>query len=518
MLSELKLMEISARRRAPGLRASIYLLAILLVAAHGRWSAPFAFAQSSTVAWSEPMNLSKSLESSNHPAIITDPFGQVHVFWSEEAGGRPMEPGQPVRSGNSIFYTRWDGTSWTPSRDILYIPDEEIAEHVSVTLDDENRLHAVWTGQTNIYYSSASTWEADSPWAWSKPIAITNDSARSQWESSVVADDTGNLHIFYATRWVDPGVYHTMSRDKGQTWEAPMKLSLPFGNLERGFANVKSIRDRTGLLHVVWQAFDANGFGQVVYYARSADGGESWSAPKQLGYRDPTDYEASYPYLVSVSDSELRLIYLDGPNQGRSQRISRDGGLTWSDPLRIIDEMEGVNGYVVPVVDGNQQPHLIINMRTRNSQVVGIYYATWLADRWSPVAPVDVSDKAQHYTAAAVRLGNEIHVVYTALATGEVWYVRGVLPGVTPMPALTPPAATHLVPTRFPTAVAIATATPPPTAQPPVRFDNVKGAGVTTGASSDPLALYLLSLGPAFLLIVGIITWILFRSRIRSLR
>jgi hypothetical protein len=518
-LSGYKLANLHTKRHAPMLRASFFLAAILLLAAYGRWSTPFAAAQSGTVAWSEPVNLSNSLESSDHPAIITDPYGNVHVFWSEEAGGKPVDPGQQSRNGNSIFYTRWDGASWTTPRDVLFVPGEDVAEYVAVTLDDNNRLHVVWTGQTAIYYSSAPAWEADSPWAWSTPQVVATDSARSQWESSVVVDATGTVHIFYATRSKDPGVYHILSRDKGDTWEAPVKLSLPLDTLERGYSNVKAIKDAAGRLHVVWQTFQENGYGQAVYYARSVDGGESWNAPVQLGYRDPKDYEASFPYVVSVTNSELHLIYLDGPHQGRSQRISRDGGATWSEPLHIIDEMEGVNGYVVPVVDGNQQLHLIIDMRTRVGQVVGIYYAAWLKDHWSATAPVDVSDKGQHYTAAAVRLGNEIHVVYNQISPGEIWYVRGVLPDVKPTLALAQPVARPPVPTQLPTPVtATATPTSTPPTRPSVRFDGANGASAPSGASSDALAVLLPSLGSTLLLVGGTITWILLRSRKRSLR
>ena len=47
--------------------------------------------------------------------------------------------------------------------------------------------------------------------------------------------------------------------------------------------------------------------------------------------------------------------------------------------------MVGVNGYVVPIADGAGQLHLMIDMRTKDTQTVGIYYARWLRDSWSPV-------------------------------------------------------------------------------------------------------------------------------------
>jgi hypothetical protein len=410
--------------RAP----SACALMLLLSLAPGRIAAPLA-KQADTIIWSSPENLSNSTQNSEYPAIVTDSFGYVHVFWSEDIEGDPFDSKNP-RPGNSIVYSRWDGVSWTPPTDILFVPGESIARFVAVAIDGNNILHAVWSGQSNFYYSSAPSWQADSARAWSEPAVVATDSARSSWESDIAADASGGLHLVYATRGDAPGIYYTHSQDGGGTWELPARLSAPFDPLETNFANVQIVVDGAGRLHVVWQTVQQEGYGQAIYYARSIDGGESWSEPLQLGYRDPGDYEASYPYLASISESELNLIYLDGPHQGRSQRISTDGGNTWSQPHSILSEMEGVNGYNTLLEDGSDQMYLIVNMRTRADQVVGVYYARWLGGVWSPVMPVDIAESASsaHYTTAAVRLGNEVHVVWTLLSTGEIWHIRGLLP------------------------------------------------------------------------------------------
>jgi hypothetical protein len=474
------------------------------------------------VVWSEAINLSSSLESSDHPAVIADRFGNVHVFWSEEAEGKPIEPGQQHRNGNSIFHTRWDGASWSPPRDVLIVQGEDVAEFIAVTLDDENSLHLVWTGQTNIYYSSAPAWDADSPWAWSLPAVISNASARAGWDASIVVDAEGNLHSFYATRSNDPGVFHAVSRSGGAAWDAPVRLSLPLDALEVGFANVRAIRDGAGRLHVVWQTLMEQGYGQSIYYIRSTDGGDNWSAPLQMGYRDPDDYEASYPYLVSIAESALHLIYLDGPHRGRSHRISRDGGATWSDPLHILDELEGVNGYVVPLVDGEGGLHLIVNMRTRATQVVGVYYTTWLGDRWAPAVPVDVTPRSQHYTAAAVRLGNEIHIVYNEISPGEIWYMYGTLQDIPPLPALVPPSARSSAPTLPPTAAATASAigavTPVSPNLTPVPRANLNRTPPSDGGSNGAVQVILPGVGAALMVVFAAVAGITLRSRKRSLR
>jgi hypothetical protein len=373
------------------------------------WSswAPPVSSQEGPISWSKPVDLSNTPQGSGYPAIISDSYGYVHVIWSEDMSGKPMRPQDPLPSGTSLFYSRWDGELWTEPNDILSVPDDAIADFPSVTIDSNNWLHVVWSGQRKIYHSSAPSWQAYSAQAWSKPVVLTENSARSAWMNSIAADNAnGDLYVAYATRGQEAGVYYTRKAGGDTEWTAPVQLSAALDVLEDGFSSVKIILDGAGSLHAVWQTYQSEGFGQAIYYARSTDHGETWSQAIQLAYREPNDFDVGLPYIVATGNSELHLIYQAGSKSiGRYHRISRDGGATWTDPINILTDMEGINGYIVPLVDGSGRMHLIVNMRTRDTQVVGIYYSSWLETGWSPVLPLATDapyGPSAHYTAATV--------------------------------------------------------------------------------------------------------------------
>jgi hypothetical protein len=436
---------------------------LLAVAAIGitLWAAArYIKAQSPLVHWSVPTDISNTPYSSAYPAIVADNFGYVHVLWSVDTNGQPLGPHDPSYSGNTIFYTRWTGSAWTEPVDVLYLSDDPVATYVSVAVDKDGYLHAVWTGTTNIYYSKAPVWQAESAHAWSPPAVITTNSARSAWESSIAVDNAGALHIVYATRGSDAGVYHVESTDGGATWSSPTKISQPFDSLETSFSRVKIISDSAGRLHAVWDTTNIDGFGQSIYYARSVDNGVTWADATQMAYLNPGDFDVGWPYIAVVGADELHLIYNAAANVGRWERISRDGGTTWSQAQFIIPEMEGINGYTIPLVDGNGQLHLIIDMRPSATQKVGIYYSDWQGDRWSPVVPLTNDGpmaETAHYVAATVLSGDEIHVVWNQVRGGEIWHIQGTLDAVKPLPTWALPT---LAPTSTPTPTALAISSP----------------------------------------------------------
>ncbi len=439
---------------------TIGLLAVLLLSLC--WDPVPAVAQSGPVVWSRPINLSNSPQASAHSTTVADDYGLVHVFWSEEVDGRPVTPEEGIlNTGNSIMYTRWDGQSWSTPLDVLVLPGETRAEWPVVTIDAQNRLHLVWQSMTAVYYASASSWEADSAHNWTEPVALTSYGAFEPSGASITADLQGTLHAVYAATDDEEGVNYTRSIDGGEIWALPVSLYRPVVPSETPPSMVQIVSDDAGRLHVVWQTNRLEGSGYGVWYSRSSDAGETWIAPIQLADRDPGDFSVSTPYLMFDSTSALHLIYVDGPytgSKGRFHRISRDGGATWSEPKHIITELVGINGPVMPVVDGAGQMHLIANMRTEVGQVVGIYYARWEGSGWSPLVPVEVSVPKIHYVATTVRLGNELHITYTGIEGGEIWHVRGDVSRVTPQPLRTPPTP------ALPADPTLATETAPPTA------------------------------------------------------
>ena len=217
---------------------------------------------------------------------------------------------------------------------------------------------------------------------------------------------------------------------------------------------------------------------------------------------------------MAAGESELHLIYNAGSEigaAGRYERISTDGGQTWSEPQHIITEMIGINGYVIPIVDGAGQLHLIINMRPLATQKVGIYYSSWSGGSWSPVVPLVIDTPAAdsaHYTAAVVARGNEIHIVWNQIHGGEIWHLRGVVQNVAP-------AQVSPIPTAMPTPTVIAAPTEVAVVPAQRLVLNVNSRPPTTmsdSASNSPL----IPAVAATLVIIVVIT-IAWRVRIRRI-
>jgi hypothetical protein len=476
-------------------------------------------AQSNSITWSAPINLSNTPESSSRPAIVTDQFGYVHVFWSEEVGGRSIYgiPKALIHDGNTIMYTRWDGKTWTQPIDILFVPGDDVATYVAATVDGDGWLHILWSGQSDIYYSKAPAWQADSAHNWTAPVAVASGNARTQWESDIIASKDGTLHAIYATGGGDPGIYHIQSVDHGETWGPPTRISGPLDILEENVSNARICIDGVGRLHVTWQTNQEEGYGQSAYYARSIDGGATWSAPYQLGYRRPGDYGVVFPSIACVGDSEIHIINVGGAwHYGRYEHISTDGGATWSEPYHILTDLEGVNGYTYLLVDGAGQKHLVTTMRTSAEQQGGTFYARWMNNAWSPeslaVPEADDTGPGAHWTATAVRLGNEIHILWNTNFTdkaGEIWHTRGIIPGV-PQQAAVP------VPNTNPAVPDSATPKPDVTAAPiPVDVNRVPPVNVanTFAVAPSPVATLLIIVAPVLLLLIAVV---LFRALLHA--
>jgi hypothetical protein len=383
---------------------------------------------------------------------------------------------------------------------------DPVADYPSVTIDDSQQLHLVWTGLHNIYYSQAAAVDAYNAAAWQSPVVISENSARSRFESSVAVDGEGIIHVAYAGQGDELGVFYRRSLDGGNRWEAPRLLSNPLRASEDSYSSVQIVVDRQGIIHMVWQTSDSEGYGRGIYYRRSLEQGVSWQPAVTMQFTEQSGAFAGWPYLFVASGGQLHLVYAREENKGRAYRLSADNGQSWTDEAVILTEMEGINGYVFPLEDAAGQLYLIVNMRPMATQETGLYYTSYDGERWPAASPLAIGEPygpSAHYAAGVVQAGNEIHVVWTDLGGGEIWYVGG---RVTNAPAIA------AIPVPSPTA---AGGTATPTVQPALAAggEQAAGAGIPTFDQTMPagnsfrLAPLLFSVAAALLILIPVALW-----------
>lgn len=368
----------------------------------------FANAQVQDNRWSVPKRLSSEGTVSTEGFMVADQFGYVHVFWYEY---------DPPSGLSTLQYSRFDGKIWTDPVDLFIIQADATNAHASPFVDQLGILHLVWTDTQfgPINYSQVLVEEAVSAQNWQKPIRLNIPAGINK----LVVDSRGVIHVLYAAGYGDqPGVYYMRSADQGWTWQNPVWLD-PDNLPNYTPRTIQFALDEADGLHAVWYYEDSVASrGDWIRYARSIDGGESWSSPFTID-KDNEDSGRLYfsdPVMI-VSGQSVHIVWAS--NLNRWHRYSSNAGLNWSSPARFMGDLEG-QAFDGLAVDGADRVHFLSQIRYPK----GIYHAYWDQDGWSFPSLVYliqwtsnevIGDRIEaHDVHPVVRAGNQLVVTFAS--------------------------------------------------------------------------------------------------------
>jgi sialidase-1 len=143
---------------------------------------------------------------------------------------------------------------------------------------------------------------------------------------------TGVVHLLFTRN--NQRLFATQSKDDGQTWATPVEISeilrgfdFPLTRLGSGPGHGIQLRS---LLAPIWlnEKIKVNYRSAVIY---SDDSGKIWKAG---GLVPPDSKDANECMLFERSDGAV-LVNLRSALHRRSVAVSRDGGLSWSNPIPV---------------------------------------------------------------------------------------------------------------------------------------------------------------------------------------
>ncbi len=314
------------------------------------------------------------------PLMIADRNRAVHAF----------NVASPEGADKVIYYRQWSlSQGWSRPSDILLIDRAATRRPLlGAVADDAGWFHLIFyvneTSGGHIMHTAAPIVDAAKAPAWSAPRAIVQD-ADAVAAAALIVDGAGRLVLVYGGQGNGPGLYATWSTDRGLTWSRPVAVFLVFGPNRSPYA-IRLAPGKEGRIHAVWSVVNERGVGDYVYYAHSEPDLSAWSAPVQLAAREGDDYSANWPAIVAYRD-DLIVVYQDSFPATLWTTRSRDGGATWSAPVRPFPHV-GEAETPALLVDGAGALHLLHGARVGNPAVNGMWHSVWLGDRWGDFKPV----------------------------------------------------------------------------------------------------------------------------------
>jgi len=304
--------------------------------------------------------------------------GVVHVAWCDGRG-----------ENGDVFYKRSTDAGATWQADFDVVADSEYSQTCAIAAHGQN-VHLVWDGDRSGFEDIYARSSHDAGAGWGGTAQLMNDPAISRtpsiacWENyayivwpdnvdpgeegiyfsmSTDAGATWTAAARFADRWIQIGsviavedsmvhavwmdfrdmtyrVYYKRSFDHGATWTTDEALSSGSGL----FASASV----TGMnVHVVWTNIE-----NELVYVHSTDGGASWGTEQQLSVAD--EFPSTFASVAS-SGPLVHVVWQENRYGGESEvayRLSRDGGATWQDEVRLT-EAGGQSDFPQVAADGN---------------------------------------------------------------------------------------------------------------------------------------------------------------------
>ncbi|MDT8305500.1 MAG: sialidase family protein [Anaerolineae bacterium] len=347
---------------------------------------PVSAAGGDVIACTPDYNISQSPDlTSGDPFLVADPAGLVHLFWAERV---TVDANALSNVPDAVMYSVWNGRSWSHPVDIFLSPPEFFNRRVNgirAVIDEERILHLLWQGPDNtLYYSSAPADEGRSARAWQEPLLLASDEAGSQFSAYLAYEPPATLHVVYGqgiSNAEHRGVVYVRSTDAGRNWSEPAELTRMV-TTGRGPSNVRLLVAAPDILYATWTEWDLTGNGQAIYFARSPDGGLTWSEPVTLDERQGDEYERDWTTLALLGDEQVVAFWEGGYRAYRQAQYSYDGGETWSEPVDTLDWLIADNGFAEFARDSAGRLHLFVLQRVREGnddkgRREGLWHTVW---------------------------------------------------------------------------------------------------------------------------------------------
>jgi hypothetical protein len=438
-------------------------------------------------AWTEPADVPLDTADADvralFPTIAADPAaaGRFHIVWSQPTDADPDGPGR------ALYYARWDSldTLQLPRPVALFSSADEKADYPVLAADNAGRLHLVWSGgQTGEIMASRAGADGAYNWSnWAEPQVLSARQLTASAPAIAIGRD-GVVNVVYAVPLNEGrGVYYVRSADGGESWSEATQV---VDAAAAGWAMVDHTTlavGADGTVHVAWSVLPAPGslVPGAVFYTRSTDGGESWSARY-----NPAEGDVDWPQLVAVGNLEVHLAWRE--KDGRTQlyhRWSTDGGLNWT-RATLVAEVTGLDRPVTLAVDGAARVHLaavgVAAGLTSDSEAElpvrwPVVHRMWDGERWTEVDRGIVTvleEVAPQFPAVAIADGDRVGLALAAgprapLYSGEeeLGARISLLSRPLDLPEILPTPLPTLTPTPAPAPAASVEETVPPPTQTP---------------------------------------------------
>lgn len=262
-----------------------------------------------------PSNVSRNPGDSLVPSVAVDPDGGGHVVWHDNSSGR-----------FEIRYSRSadGGASFTPAVPLSGAGEAQVP---AIATGARGIVLVAWEAEVGTNRHVLFSRSGDGGKSFEPAVHLTPGVGDSRFPA-VATHGAGRVYV----AWQDASgtgrrIRLRHSTDGGKTFE-PVRPPVPHAVGARG----PSIAvDSAGAVNLVWQGSMKEGGG--VIFARSADGGVTFSAPRRLA---PGAGERRAPVLATAG-GEIYLAWRDRV-AGRWEILfsrSADGGQTFSPPLNV---------------------------------------------------------------------------------------------------------------------------------------------------------------------------------------
>ncbi len=246
----------------------------------------------------------------NNTKCIANNGSIVHVVWHDERAG-----------GIEVFYKRSTdyGTTWGAdtriTNDPLYSGLATIAANGSV-------VHIVWVDNRDNQYELYYKRSTDDGLTWGTDTRLTVSSSSLIQKVPSLAVSGQNVHIaWYDMRDGNTEVYYKRSTNGGINWGSDTRLTN-----NSSASTFASLCCSGNNIYIVWT--DTRDGNEEIYFKKSLDNGNTWSADTRLTNNDVESRNPS----ITVSGNYLFVAWSDYRSISVFRtyyKISTDNGQTW---------------------------------------------------------------------------------------------------------------------------------------------------------------------------------------------